>query len=259
MAFRFSGESHVGCVYTHNEDAIGWSITNSIWFVADGMGGYSNGELASSIVKQTILKGVANPDVPLKQRVLDAHQAIVDEIARERGPVQMGSTLVLLQIKERNCQVAWVGDSRAYLWRKCNLVQINRDHTFIQSLIDEGMLDPQNAFNHPRKNELLQALGMGVPKPELTELHLESHDWLILCSDGLHDVVTQEEIIDVLKDCELPNEATQKLIQASLDRGVDDNVSVIVVECPEFSPEGILEHISSILGARKRSTDADFD
>jgi serine/threonine protein phosphatase PrpC len=232
MAFRFSGESHIGCVYTHNEDAIGWSLPHNLWFVADGMGGYSKGELASRIVKQTVLKGMADPDVQLKQLALDSHQAIVDEIAKKTGPAQMGSTLVLLQIKERNCQVTWVGDSRAYVWRKGKLEQINRDHTFIQSLVDEGMLDPKNVFNHPRKNELLQALGMGAPEPEETELRLESYDWLILCSDGLHDVVTQEEITNVLKDCKLPNEATQKLIQASLDRGVDDNVSVIVIGCP---------------------------
>jgi serine/threonine protein phosphatase PrpC len=259
MAFRFSGESHVGCVYTHNEDAIGWSLPHNMWFVADGMGGYAKGEIASGIVKKAVLKGMANPDVQLDQLVLDAHQAIVDELAKESGPSQMGSTLVLMQVVERSCKVAWVGDSRAYLWRKGHLGQINRDHTFLQSLVDEGVMEAKDVHKHPRKNELLQALGMGLPEPEETEIRLDSHDWLILCSDGLHDVVTQDEITDVLQDCKSPGEATQKLIQASLDRGVDDNVSVIVIECPQFPPEGIREHITTIFGGNKKPDDADLD
>jgi serine/threonine protein phosphatase PrpC len=259
MGFRFSGESHVGCVYTHNEDAIGWSIPHNLWFVADGMGGYAKGELASGIVKQAILKGAANPEVQLGQLVLDAHQAIVDEIAAGTWSAKMGSTLVLMRVVDRNCEVAWVGDSRAYLWRKGHLDQITRDHTFLQSLVNEGVLDAKDVYKHPRKNELLQALGIDEPEPDEMIIRLETYDWLILCSDGLHDVVTQEEIIDVLNDCKSPNEATKKLIQASLDRGVEDNVSVIVIECPEFSPEGMREKITNYFGINKRASDAGFD
>jgi len=259
MGFRFSGESHVGCVYTHNEDAIGWAIPHKLWFVADGMGGYAKGELASGIVKQTVLNGMANPQVRLEQLVMDAHQAIVDEIAAATGFVQMGSTLVLMQVVDRDCKVAWVGDSRAYLWRMGHLDQITHDHTFLQSLVDEGVLDPRDVYKHPRKNELVQALGIGEPDPDETSIRLESYDWLILCSDGLHDVVTQAEITQVLDNCKSPNEATEKLIQASLDKGVEDNVSVIVIECPQFEPEGIREHIKNIFGLNKRPSDADLD
>jgi protein phosphatase len=229
---RFAGESHVGCEYEHNEDVIGWVPAENFWFLADGMGGYAAGEVASGIVKRTLLKEYAGPDSSLSDLADKAHAAVVAEAKSEAAQREMGSTLVMLRVSHHLAEIVWVGDSRAYLWRHGELDQINRDHSVLEQKIKAGEISRSDAYKHERANELTQALGFDTPEPERIELELESQDWIIMCTDGLHDHVPHEVLVEALRASELPAQATQALIQAALAHSTDDNVSVIVVECP---------------------------
>jgi protein phosphatase len=235
--FDFSGETHPGRVRSNNEDAIGWLIREELWLVADGMGGYSSGELASRIVKETILKNAsAHPD-SLRPVILRAHEAILASAAEESQRYGMGSTIVLAKVDGRRCRVEWCGDSRAYLWRAGKLSRISRDHSFLEHLIELGELQPEDAHKHPRSRELTQGLGIGDPSPDATDFWIKSNDWVLLCTDGLHDELTDDEIAAVLAASSSPNEATQNLIAETLEHDAEDNVSAIVIKFPAYPDE----------------------
>jgi len=258
MKFRFAGESHVGCEYTHNEDAIGWSVPQNFWLVADGMGGYESGEIASAVAKRTALRLISDCD-DLKKLIIDVHHEVVDEATKRGNQGPMGTTLTVLRITGRTCKVAWVGDSRAWLWRKGKLGQINRDHTELQEMIDAGKLKREEVYSHPKANVLLQGLGRGNPNPEQVEIRLKSRDWVLLSTDGLHDKVPEAQIAAVLADAEHPAAATQKLVKAALDAETDDNVSVIVIACPEFEPEGLVERLGNVFRQSRGRTTSEHE
>ena len=245
---EFSGETHPGCVYTHNEDAIGWSIPIQMWFVADGMGGHASGELASSIVKESILQNASDDDEVLKQAILTAHQAVAHSACEDDTRHGMGSTIVMAHVQGRNCRVLWCGDSRAYLWRGNKLDRISRDHSLLEEMIESGELDRGQTHLHPQSNVLTQALGLNEPEPDEKDVQLRSDDWILLCSDGLHDELTDQQIANVLRVSRSPNQATQLLIDAAIDEGAKDNVSVIVLRCPKFTVKSLVERIANALG-----------
>lgn len=234
----FSGETHPGAKLEHNEDAVGWLISRQVWLVADGMGGHVSGELASRIVKETVLKRFAAGDDDLQGVILRAHDAVLDGVRADPSRDGMGSTIVVAQVRGDTCQVAWCGDSRAYIWRRSRLrrwstlKRITRDHSELEELIEAGRLRREDARGHPHQNKLHQAVGLGNPDPDLTNLALRSNDWIVLCSDGLHDTLSDAEISDVLNGSGTPNEATRRLIRAAVDHDAEDNVSVVVIHCP---------------------------
>ncbi|MGH8495955.1 MAG: PP2C family protein-serine/threonine phosphatase [Gammaproteobacteria bacterium] len=225
----FHGDTHPGRVHDHNEDSIGWNLDQQVWLVADGMGGHASGEVASKIVADTILEKVAS-QVPLAQCVLDAHQAVIDAASGKDDLDGMGSTVVSMQIRDGECDVVWVGDSRAYLWRGGRIERISRDHSFVELLREGEEMSETEVRGHPQRNVVIQTLGMGGPTPGHEHLALQKRDWLILCSDGLNDELTDDEISYELKRSADPKEAVGHLIQAALDHGGRDNVSVVIVE-----------------------------
>jgi protein phosphatase len=226
----FHGDTHPGRVHADNEDSIGWNVDAQVWLVADGMGGHSSGEVASRIVTDTILDEIAR-QVPLTQCVLNAHQAVADAASGQAELNGMGSTVVSMQIRDGECDVVWVGDSRAYLWRRGSIERISRDHSFVELLREGTEMSETEVRGHPQRNVVIQTLGMGAPVPGHEHLALKSRDWLILCSDGLNDELTDKEISNELERSADPKEAVGHLIQAALDRGGRDNVSVVIVEC----------------------------
>ena len=228
----FTATTHPGNRYQHNEDAIGWSEEAGIWFVADGIGGHARGDLASAIVKKTLLAAPTEPQIPLKQLVLLAHEAVLLE-AIEQSLTNMGSTLVLARINGNRLNIAWCGDSRAYLWRRGKLNRLTRDHSLLEQLLESGVVTPEEAFGHPRRNVLVQALGINEPPPRPSEisLTLDNGDVLLLCSDGVHDELHDSHICDVLTAKSASATSSQAIVD-ELERRVlatdaRDNLSVI--------------------------------
>jgi len=236
---EFAATTHPGNRYQHNEDSIGWSEKARLWFVADGMGGHSRGDIASATVKKAILNAAANLERSLSELVLLAHEAVLLE-GIERHLPNMGSTLVMARVSRTELTVSWCGDSRAYLWRTGELIRVTRDHSLLEQLLENGVVAPEEAFGHPRRNVLLQALGINDPRPEPGEiaLTLADDDLLLLCSDGIHDELPDGTIADVLRAFETPQDIVDELERRVLSGDARDNLSVIALRFKGLPEEG---------------------
>jgi serine/threonine protein phosphatase PrpC len=225
---RFGGRTNPGRRGGQNEDSIGWSEPERLWFVADGMGGHASGDVASRIVKETLLGSALT--LPLNAAVMQAHAAVAATAESNPAYNNMGSTVVVARIADRQAHITWVGDSRAYLWREQTLRQLTRDHSFLEVLREQEHLSDSQLRGHPHKNLVTQTLGIGTPQPASISEPLRRRDWLLLCSDGLNDELEDGEIAAVLRAQTTPEDAATALVDAALTRGGRDNVSAIVVE-----------------------------
>jgi protein phosphatase len=225
---RFAGRTHPGRRGGTNEDVIGWDEASSFWFVADGMGGHASGDVASRVVKETLL-GEALA-LPLVDAIRKAHETVAATAKTNTAYDNMGSTVVATRIAERQAEIVWVGDSRAYLWRGDALSVLTRDHSYLEVLRTQENLSEEQLRGHPNRNLVTRTLGIGTPEPSLARYPLQRRDWLILCSDGLNDELEDREIAEVLRTHRQPDEATEALIDAALAKGGRDNVSAVVVE-----------------------------
>jgi protein phosphatase len=225
---RFSGRTHPGRRGGANEDSIGWDEASSFWFVADGMGGHASGDVASRVVKETLLGEALT--LPLVDAIRKAHETVAATAKTNTAYDNMGSTVVATRIAERQAEIAWVGDSRAYLWRDGALSALTRDHSYLEVLRVQENLSEEQLRGHPNKNLVTQTLGIGVPEPSVAKLLLQRRDWLLLCSDGLNDELEDQEIAAILRLYQEPEKATEALIDAALAKGGRDNVSAVLVE-----------------------------
>ena len=224
----FAALTNVGNRGGENEDAVGWSEPDQLWFVADGMGGHAAGQVASGIVKDVLLRSSREKD--LAAVVLRAHTAVL-AAARSREDCRgMGSTLVAARIDEGVCEVVWVGDSRAYLLRKGKLTPLTRDHSVVEELRTEGVLSEAEIRSDPRANQITRGLGQDSAAPSLSQVPLCRGDRIVLCSDGLHDQVSDSAIAKLARRKAGPNAAAEALLEAALESGGRDNISVIVVD-----------------------------
>ena len=225
---EFAALTHPGNRDGENQDSIGWDAGQQLWFVADGMGGHASGEVASRLVKETLLAQAATVGVPAA--VLMAHEAVMRE-AEQRGAQRgMGSTVVTAQITgDRSAQIVWVGDSRAYLWRRGELKRLTRDHSYLELLRAQSDLSETALRDRQGSNVVTQALGMGTPDPSQALVPLRTGDWLILCSDGLAIELRDEEMAQVLARQATPKAAADALFAATMEHGARDNVSIIVI------------------------------
>ncbi len=227
---RYSIQTDPGTKYDENEDTVGCDETLNIWLVADGMGGHAAGEVASRIAKDAFIEQMQH-GVDAVQSTLDAHAAIASSAEAQQAQHGMGSTLVAMQIADQHAHLVWVGDSRCYLWRNGVLSVATHDHSYVQLLIDQGHLTEETARDHPKRNMVTQVLGLGEPQPDTHALPLQSGDWLVLCSDGLNDELTDAEITEELVAADGDVEqVAELLIQRALAHGGRDNVSVVAVE-----------------------------
>jgi serine/threonine protein phosphatase PrpC len=228
--------THQGRVRDHNEDSYCAREAEGLWAVADGMGGHEGGDWASAeLVDQ--LDAAELPDdfdqaCDLLTAAVDkANRAILGE-ARRRGR-QMGSTVVVLLVRGTRYAVLWVGDSRAYRLRDGELEQLSRDHSQVQEMVDRGILQPEDAVNHPMGHILSRAVGVReeVQVDKVTG-DVVPGDVYLLCSDGLHGYVDGKEIARVLARGS-PEQASEELVAQTLENGAPDNVTVIAVWASE--------------------------
>jgi protein phosphatase/serine/threonine-protein phosphatase Stp1 len=235
MRFQSWAASHPGAVRTHNEDNFVNRPDIGLWAVADGAGGHEAGEVASQMIADTlgaIPFGLSASEMlaQVRLRVAATHQALREEAAR-RGPRAMiASTLVVLLARDGHFACLWAGDSRIYLLRGGQLVQVTRDHSLVQELVDAGAIKPEDAEGHPRANVITRAVGADCDPLELDKIsdRLIAGDRFLLCSDGLTKTMSDVDI-GVLLGSE-QGSPSDLLLGAALERQATDNVTAITVQ-----------------------------
>lgn len=241
FTFSFGNKTDVGMVREGNEDYLASFKTEAghVFIVCDGMGGHASGEVASRLAVDTIksyLEENADKHCKIDKVLADAlHQAnnAIMQIAAKSPEFQgMGTTCVILLIKPGQAYMANVGDSRIYVIRNKKIYQLTKDQSFVQSLIDNGYLSYRDAESHPRKNELLQALGVAKelqPDVSLVPLNVYRDDTFLLCSDGLSGMLNDDEILETAKNLD-PIDASNALVERANKNGGLDNVTVQIVK-----------------------------
>jgi protein phosphatase len=229
---EFGHSTHVGLRREHNEDTYYADAGLGLWLVADGMGGHEHGEVASALARDTLVREVGK-GMPLIPAIQLADEEIIRHSTRRSEALPMGTTIAALRVSaERDFEVAWVGDSRVYIWNH-GLKQLSQDHSYVQELIDQGAITSEQARSHPHRNVVTQALGVTDPQSMRigsVQGQLTPGMQLLLCSDGLTEEVTDATIASILGREELTaQECVDHLILAALDQGGADNVTVILV------------------------------
>jgi serine/threonine protein phosphatase PrpC len=233
LRFACAGRSHPGLVRGNNEDA--GFCGPYLQVVADGVGGNAAGEVASATaayVVSALASGSRgqDPAAVLRRAVEIVHEQLRVGTASDPARTGMGTTLTALLLDGDRCALAQVGDSRAYLLHAGELVQVTRDHTYVQTLVDAGVITREEARAHPRKNVVINALEAGsLAVPDVTPVELAVGDRFLLCSDGLTDLVDDHTLARCL-GAEQPDVAVDALVQAALDAGGTDNVTVLVCD-----------------------------
>ena len=246
------GQTDAGLVRPSNEDAFvvadltGGSVLDGqrialfevgqrgvLLAVSDGMGGHAAGEVASALVVESLRRSMVNHaggprDALLEKAVLQANRDVW-EAARYPGREHMGATLTAMFIHGAVAHIAEVGDSRAYLLRNGSALQVTRDQSYVQLLVDVGAISPQDAKKSEASNVILQAMGL---KPDVTvalgRLELRDRDAFILCSDGLSNKVGAEELRDLVLTSPQLDVACVRMIELAKERGGEDNITAIV-------------------------------
>lgn len=227
------------------------SLTGSIMAIADGMGGANAGEIASKVAIDSVKKYFNFLDAKtfedknvtsiLKDAILYAHRAILNYSSDKPETEGMGTTLIIGWIINEKLYVGWSGDSRCYLFRsKTGLNQVSKDHSFVQSLIDEEKITKAQAFYHPQANIITQSLGdpERSPVPDTVIINLAKDDLILLCSDGLNGMIMDEQIEQILSEkAENINSCIDMLIDRANEAGGLDNITIVVAKVVEGTNE----------------------
>ena len=244
MKYDFFASTDCGRVRSNNEDAVSIDAQAQIAVLADGMGGYSAGEVASSMAVTLIHAEMRawlmqSDEPPLGNDIRRALEICVDtanlaiySAALTHGEYAgMGTTLVVGVLSEDKLVLGHVGDSRCYRWRAGVLKQLTRDHSWLQEQLDAGLLTPQQAAVSPNRNLVTRALGVEpTVLVEINEFRMEPHDLLLMCSDGLSEMLQPDEIAALVSADETLEEKTTRLIAAANANGGRDNISVLLVQ-----------------------------
>jgi len=231
--------THPGLVRKHNEDNYLIDEEMGLWVVADGMGGHACGEVASQIVVDLIHDKMINGS-SLQEAVSFSHDIVLVAADQRLGMPGMGSTVVATKFHDDHYEVAWVGDSRGYLWEGGKLRQITRDHSYVQQMLDAGAISKNEAMVHPHRNVITQAIGANDLEQVdvgISRVPMYKNQMLLLCSDGLTDEVKDEEIAEVLAGTDSPQEKTGQLLQLALSHGGNDNITILLITSPEYAAD----------------------
>lgn len=233
MEFCFCEKSHVGMVRSSNEDSFCCVPDLGLWVVADGMGGHDGGEVASAVVVSGLVKYIRRGQ-SLFEAVGSANRYLSEAIFSGIGFDGMGTTVVIFRHDGVKYEVAWVGDSRVYLYRSelNELRQLTNDHSVVQEMIDNGVLSCKDAQTHPQRHVVTRAM-RGVGRPgilaDVVTGDLLPGSIFLLCSDGLTDAVTDEHIAQILQNNNNIEDMGDALVKAALGSGGQDNVTVQLV------------------------------
>jgi len=247
------GLTDVGQVREHNEDSIDWDTERGMFILADGMGGHNAGEVASALAIESIkhaLYDVLTPEI-MNSEIVDYNDALYEAITYANTEIfeqalenteyaGMGTTLVMSLIHNGKARIANVGDSRMYVNNGSTITQLTTDHSLVQEMVDNGYLSEEEAYSAVSRNLITRALGISEEVDvDLIEHEIQPGDVFLLCSDGLSDLVIDEEISAILTGNQGHlDEAAKQLVAAANARGGKDNISVILMTMREaFSDE----------------------
>lgn len=238
--FFTAGMTDTGLLRSVNQDAYFVDPEERFFIVADGMGGHAGGQEASRLAIeaiQTFLAQKWNTDLDsatlLRQAVLEANQAILQDQRLHPERSDMGTTVVVVIFRDQNPLCAHIGDSRLYRLRGAKLDQITEDHTWVARAMRSGEITPDQARVHPMRHVLAQCLGRpDLEVVEIQTLSVQSGDRLLLCSDGLTEELSDQLIATHLKTIRACEKAATALINAAKDRGGRDNITVVIVAIP---------------------------
>ena len=235
---RSVGASHIGKVRTENQDVIFFSDQpvgklNNLYIVADGMGGHQAGGYASSYTVERfveLLRISENEDVieSMRQAILTVNQELLNKCREDTSYAGMGTTIVAATVCGEQVVVMNIGDSRLYFGDK-ELRQITVDHSYVEELVQAGAIERNQSRLHPRKNLITRAVGAVSVEPDFFEF-TANEGYLLLCSDGLTNMIADDELKELLLDhSQLENKASQ-LINRANEYGGKDNISLVIVE-----------------------------
>ena len=235
VQLAFGAATDVGKIRDNNEDCYLARPDLGLWLIADGMGGHDAGEVAASIVRDFVCEAVASGK-PLKTAIALAHHAVKHAASNNIGSPGMGTTVVALRMHGIQYEIAWVGDSRAYLWSKGMLKQISVDHSYVQTLVDSGAITREEMATHAQRNVITQSLGVSTLDDVLVDSvagTFKPGDKILLCSDGLTDFVDDNEIAHALeRSYEHEQQQVDRLITKALNNGGGDNITVELISAP---------------------------
>lgn len=238
-----------GRVRDHNEDAFAVVPEQSLYIVADGMGGHQAGETASKAVVTVLPKMIeqrraaagkrdaASLSRTVRDAIAELSRLLRQQSAEQTGLAGMGSTVVLACIPDDTAVIAHLGDSRAYLFRRGKLKQLTNDHSLVGILLRQGEITPAEARVHPARSRISRYVGMqGEAQPEARTLKLLRGDRLLLCSDGLTGMVEDEAIASLLAGAHDPEAACAALVNAANKGGGKDNITVLILDWGRAMP-----------------------
>jgi len=249
------GETDCGAVRESNEDAFAVAAHLGLFMVADGMGGEAAGDVASRTAIEQVLRavedgettwpidtGIHSPESGPRRFLAGIHRAnrtIHRRAHEDRSLRGMGTTFAGLLLLERSAVIAHVGDSRVYRMRDGELERLTHDHSLVNHLIDRGYLRPDEAAGHPKRNVITRAIGTREAVEIDTRIaDLRAGDTFLLCSDGLHGELDDEEIATILREHADPSDAVGHLIDQAIENGGNDNVTAVLVRL-DAAPDGL--------------------
>ena len=231
----YYAKTHKGNVRKLNEDAVYIPEDKDGFFaiLADGMGGHNAGDVASSLIVSSVISYFSDIDTTsvteelVEDALCHANTLVWNESRANVNRKGMGSTATIAVFAAAKAYIGQVGDSRAYLYHGGMISQITTDHSYVQMLLDKGLIDKEEAACHPQKNIITRAVGTDKDvEVDVFTVELQPGDLILLCSDGLSNAVSDDEMADILS-CDVQN-ASERLIQAALDNGGTDNISAVI-------------------------------
>ena len=243
MKWEGHGQTHIGRVRKTNQDAYRIHPELDLWVVADGMGGHAGGEVASQLAVNSIgpyfdqqqLKwsplNIDERESVLRKALEVTNQNIKDHASQHPEYSGMGTTAVVLSISSDQATIAHVGDSRAYIINESGISQLMRDHTLVEERIELGLLTREEALTHPLRNVLTRGLGIeSSVQPSVQTHSLQPTDTILLCSDGLTKMLSDNEIFEVFRQYQNSLQgACHALVETANRLGGEDNITVILV------------------------------
>lgn len=232
--------TNVGLERSINQDYIYYSLDKigclpNLFVVADGMGGHKAGDIASRFTVEnlvTLIRESKEKDLIsiINNAILDVNERLFDKASESADYEGMGTTLVVATIRDKLLKVANVGDSRLYIIND-DITQITRDHSLVEEMVSLGKLDRKAARTHEKKNYITRAIGGEKNvEAEMFSVDLKPGDKIIMCSDGLSNMVEDNDILNIVRHSDSLEEAVEGLIKTANDNGGKDNISVIIIE-----------------------------
>ena len=253
MRISCAGNTDVGVVRSGNEDNFLLDCSRGLFIVADGMGGHAAGEVASEMAVRIIekelgsLRGLNDGEAASKMRsaIRKANAEIYERTLAEHDKRGMGTTTTVMVLFSRRYLIGQVGDSRAYLLRSGDFLQLTKDHSYVQEQVDAGLLTPEQARTHPYSNVITRCVGANEDvAPDVYFGNLEAGDRVLLASDGLTGMLEDQQIAEIMGDEENPEVAVNKMITDANKRGGLDNITAIVIRID--STDGVTGEMQAV-------------